>query len=227
MEKAARNQDAQRRAGGIAALYLALAYVAAMAYFILAVDYQGAIDPASKVALVVGHRGSMRLVNLVSYVAFGLGLIVVALSLHDRMRDEAPLPARLVAGLGIAWACLLVASGAVGNMGMEAAAGIYAVDPAGAASAWRIFEAVADGLGGGGGEALGGPWMLAAGWAVLSTKRLPGALGWSALAIGAAGVASNAPPLRDAAYAFGLLQIVWFAWLGAALLGKPRKPLVQ
>jgi hypothetical protein len=26
------------------------------------------------------------------------------------------------------------------------------------------------------------------------------------------------PPLKDATYAFGLLQIVWFGWIGATLL---------
>jgi hypothetical protein len=34
--------------------------------------------------------------------------------------------------------------------------------------------------------------------------------------IGVFGIASVLPPLNDATVAFGLLQIVWFAWLGAS-----------
>ncbi|MCX6374038.1 MAG: hypothetical protein NTX16_13370, partial [Actinobacteria bacterium] len=36
--------------------------------------------------------------------------------------------------------------------------------------------------------------------------------------IGAAGVLSVVPALNDVAYGFGLLVIVWFAWLGVAML---------
>jgi hypothetical protein len=223
MEKAAKSYIAQQKAGGIAALYLALAYVAAMAYFILAVDYQGVVDPAAKVALVVGNMRGMYLINLASYVAFGLALVVAALALYDRLKDEARALALPVAGLGLVWACLLVASGTVNNMGMEAVAGLYPADPDRAASSWRIYETVSSALGGGGGEALGGPWVLLASWAFLRTKRLPKGLGWLGLAVGAAGVASNAPPLRDAAYAFGLLQVPWFAWLGISMLRTDGK----
>lgn len=38
------------------------------------------------------------------------------------------------------------------------------------------------------------------------------------MAVGALGLISVVPPLHDAAYAFGLLQIVWFAWLGVMLV---------
>jgi hypothetical protein len=38
------------------------------------------------------------------------------------------------------------------------------------------------------------------------------------MAIGAAGVLSVVPALNDLAYGFGLLQIVWFAWLGIVML---------
>ena len=54
--------------------------------------------------------------------------------------------------------------------------------------------------------------------AALRTGGLPKVLNWLGVAIGAAGVLSVVPALRDVAYGFGLLVIVWFAWLGVVML---------
>ena len=85
-------------------------------------------------------------------------------------------------------------------------------------SAWQAIEPVAQGLGGSGGELLGGLWVLLVSVAALRTGRLPRVLNWLGVAIGAAGVLSVVPALNDVAYGFGLLQIVWFAWLGIVML---------
>jgi hypothetical protein len=206
------------KVGGVAALYLAAAYLAAIPYFLLVLDYQGVTDPASKLALLVGHQGSLYAFNILAYVAFGLVLTVLALALHGRLKDETPLLSRVVAGWGIVWSCLLIASGTVYNMGMQYVAKLHPNDPTGAASAWQIIESIADGLGGAGGEALGGPWVLLVGLAGLRSKRLPRLMSWLGLATGAVGIASNVPPLRESATVFGVLQIAWFTWLGIVLL---------
>jgi threonine/homoserine/homoserine lactone efflux protein len=45
------------------------------------------------------------------------------------------------------------------------------------------------------------------------------------MVIGVVGLVSIVPPLHEAAYAFGLLQIVWFIWVGISLLRtKVRVP---
>jgi len=218
MERKIRLPASRRTAGGIAALYLAAAYLVAMPYFLLVVDYQGAGSPAERLALLAAHAGSMYVVTLVTYVFFGIALAVLALALHDRLEGSATLVARLVAGIGLVWACLLVASGAVFNLGMENALGLRATDLDAAVAGWRTIETVADALGGAGGEVPGGTWVLLVGLAGLRSKRLPRALSWSGLAIGAIGLASVVPPLRDAAMLFGALQIPWLAWLAVVLL---------
>jgi threonine/homoserine/homoserine lactone efflux protein len=43
-------------------------------------------------------------------------------------------------------------------------------------------------------------------------------LGWLGLVVGVAGLLSIIPPLSATAYVFGLLLILWFAWLGIAML---------
>ena len=97
-------------------------------------------------------------------------------------------------------------------------------------SAWQAIEPVAQGLGGSGGELLGGLWVLLVSVAALRTGELPKALDWLGVAIGAAGVLSVVPALRDLAYGFGLLQIVWFVWLGIVMLratSRQRDPAME
>jgi hypothetical protein len=208
----------QQKVGGLAALYLAAAYLVAMPFFLLVVNYQSVVDPAKKVALLVGNLDSMRVMNLITYVIFGVVLAVLALAVHARLKDEAPVLAQAATAVGLIWAVVLVASGMVFNAGMAAVVGLHGTSPAQAVAAWQAIEPVAQGLGGSGGELLGGLWVLLVSLAALRAAALPKALNWLGVAIGAAGTLSVVPVLQDLKYGFGLLQIVWFVSLGIVML---------
>jgi len=208
----------QQKVGGFAALYLAAAYVVAMPYFLVFVKYQSAVDPAEKVALLVSNHDSMRAMYLVTYIIFGIVLAVLALALYARLKGGTPTLAQAATAVGLIWAFVLVASGMIFNAGMGAVVGLHGTNPAQAVSAWQAIEPVAQGLGGSGGELLGGLWVLLVSVAALRTGALPKALNWLGVAIGAAGVLSVVPVLGDLKYVFGLLQIVWFVWLGIVML---------
>lgn len=218
MERTFRWLTDHQHIGGLAALYLAAAYLATIPYFLVVLDYPSVSDATAKLALLVAHQGSLYAFNLLAYVVFGLVLAVLTLALYVRLRDDTPAMARVIAGWGIIWSCLLIASGTVSNMGMEYVVALHLVDAAGATAAWQIIEAIVNGLGGAGGELLGGSWVLLVSLAALSSRCLPRALSWLGLATGAVGLASNVPPLRESAVLFGLMQIVWFVWLGVVLL---------
>ena len=213
----------QQKVGGFAALYLAAAFVAAMPYFLVFVKYQGVVDPVEKVALLLANHGSMRVMYLISYVIFGIVLAVLALALYARLRDGAPILAQAATAVGLIWAFVLVASGMIFNAGMEAVVGLHGTSPVQAVAAWQAIEPVAQGLGGSGGELLGGLWVLLVSVAALRTGGLPRVLSWLGVAIGTAGVLSVVPALKDVAYGFGLLVIVWFAWLGIVLLRRKHE----
>jgi Domain of unknown function (DUF4386) len=208
----------QQKVGGLAALYLALAYVVAMPYFLVFVKSSSVTDPAEKVALLIGNHASMQAIYLITYVIFGLVLAVLALSLYARLRDGAPTLMQAATAVGLLWAVVLVASGMIFNAGMAAVVELHATSPVQAVAAWQAIEPVAEGLGGSGGELLGGLWVLLVSLAALRTGGLPKALNSLGVAIGAAGVLSVVPALNDVGIVFGLLQIVWFAWLGIVLL---------
>jgi len=208
----------QQKVGGFAALYLAAAFVVAMPYFLLFVKYPSVVDPAQKVALLAGNHDSMRVMYLVTYVIFGIVLAVLALALYPRLRDDAPILAQAATAVGLIWAFVLVASGMIFNAGMAAVVGLHGTSPVQAVAAWQAIEPVAQGLGGSGGELLGGLWVLLVSVAALRTGGLPKVLNWLGVAIAAAGLLSVVPALNDLAYGFGLLEIVWFVWLGVVMV---------
>jgi hypothetical protein len=221
--------------GGLAALYLAAAYLVAMPFFLVVVDYPSVTDPVKKVALLAANHGSMQLMYLVTYVVFGVALAVLALALHARLKEAAPAVMQVATAVGLLWAFVLIASGMVFNAGMAAAVALYSASPNQAVALWQAVEPVAQGLGGAGGELLGGLWVLLVSIAGLRAARASavGADGfskplcWLGVAIGLAGIASVVPPLRDAMYVFGLLQIAWFVWVGVTMLrvAERREPV--
>jgi hypothetical protein len=213
------NDDSRwKKAGGVAALYVALALLAAIPYFLLVVDYPGATTAAAKVALIVDYYPSLYVMYLATYVAFGIALGAVALALWDRLHAAAPFTVRAATGVGLLWSVALVASGLIFTYGMTTINSLAATDQAQAVSTWQAVEPVALALGGAGGELLGGLWVLLISVVVLRAGGLPKALGWLGAVIGVVGLTSVVPPLHDAGIAFGLLQIVWFVWLGVVLL---------
>jgi len=218
MNTSASGSAQQDKGGGLAALYLAAAYIVAMPYFLVFVKYMDVVDPVERVNVLMSNHDSMRIMNLVTYVVFGIVLAVLALSLHARLRRGAPALSQAATVVGCIWAVMLVASGLTFNAGMAAVVDLHASSPAQAVTAWQTIEPVADGLGSSGGELLGGLWVLLVSLAALRGAALPKALNWCGVAVGAAGVLSVVPALVDLAKVFGLLQIVWFVWLGIVML---------
>jgi hypothetical protein len=227
MKTLVQGKAGQQQAGGLAALYMAMAYLVAMPYFLIVVHSVGIVDPAEKVALMAGNLGSMYAMHLISYVIFGIVLAILALALHARLKDGMPATMQAATAVGLLWAFVLVASGMIFNSGMGAVTTLYPTQPAQALSAWQAIEPVALGLSGVNGEILGGLWILLVSWAALRTGRLPRALSWLGLGIGLVGILSVVPALKDAAYVFGLLQIVWLVWLGIVMMRTTERQAAQ
>ncbi|HET6352239.1 MAG TPA: DUF4386 family protein [Coriobacteriia bacterium] len=213
-------QDEARRqkAGGAAALYISLALIAAMPFFLLLVDYQSATTAAQKVAVVVANYASLYAMYLASYVFYGLAVGVLAFALHDRMAPGAPALMRAATAVGLIWSVTLIASGMVWNYGMTTVVSLAKTSPAQAQLVWHAMEPMSEALGGAGGELLGGLWILLLSVVALRTAALPKALGWFGVIMALAGLTSVVPPLHDAAILFGLAMIVWCAWLGIVML---------
>lgn len=212
-----------QKLGGLAALYMAAAHLIGIVIFLVILDYPGITDPAQRVALNVDRQTIIFSTNLLMYVIFGFALIVLSLALYDRMKSDAPALMQVATAIGMIWAGSLIASGMVANAGLATVVGLYARDPVQAAATWQGIEAVANGLGNGNGEILGGPLTLLVSLAALRANRLPGGLSILGLLVGAVGILSVFPGLTDLTGVFGLSQIVWFVWLGILLLRGSRR----
>jgi hypothetical protein len=58
--------------------------------------------------------------------------------------------------------------------------------------------------------------------AALRAREFPAALNWLGAGIGTAGILSTLPALSMLEVAYELLMIVWFGWLGIAMLRSAR-----
>ncbi len=208
-----------QKLGGLAALYMAVAYLTGIVIFLVVLDYPSITDPAQKVALNVDKQMIVFSTNLLMYVFFGFALIVLSLALYGRLHTNAPALMQVGTAVAIIWAGSLIASGMVANAGLAAIAPLYSQNPAQAALTWLGIEAVANGLGNANGEILGGLWVLLVSLAALRAGELSKSLNIIGLGVGAVGIISLVPGLTGSLVGiFGLGQIIWFVWLGIVLL---------
>jgi hypothetical protein len=204
--------------GGLAALYLAAAYLVGIVLFLVVLDYPSITDPAQKVALLVEMQMVTFVTNLLMFVTFGVFLVVLALALYDRLKSGAAALVQVATVIGVIWAGSLVASGMIANAGIAPVVALYAEDPSQAALTWLGIETVANGIGNGNGEILGGLWTLLISWAALRAGGLPKGLNFLGLLVGVVGILSLIPGLTDLTGLFGISQLIWYVWLGIVLL---------
>ena len=206
-----------QKMGGVAALYEAAAYLIGFALWIGVLNYSSDLEPAQKVASFVNNLSLWYILNLVVYIIAGFFLVVLVLALYDRLKTSSPAIMQVATAIGLIWAGLVIASGMIANIGIENVVNLYNTDPAQAAPVWVAIDSVRDGLGGGN-EIVGGVWILLVSWAALQAGGLSKALNYLGVVIGAAGILSAFPGLRDVGMIFGVFQIVWFIWLGIVML---------
>jgi len=215
------------RVGGLAALTEAAIYVAGIVYFLVVLDLVNVTGPLQQVELFVANQTSLYVMNLLIYVVFGVVLVALVLSLHARLKSDAPMLMGATTAFGLIWAGLVIASGMVANIATGVVVDLYGTDPTQAATVWLAVSPVIDGLGGGN-EIVGGIWTLLVSVVALRARALHRALNYVGLVVGTAGILSAIPALGEVGGGiFGLTQIVWFIGLGILLLRASRREAVS
>jgi hypothetical protein len=204
-----------QKMGGIAALYAGAAYVVGMMGFLLIVGWPD--DPVEQVAVLVDNQVIQQILYLIVYQVWAVFLVVLTLALYERLKADSPAMMQTATAIGMIWATVVMASGMIFNIGMDNVVDLHGKDPAQATTVWLAIESVCDGIGGGN-EILGGLWVLLISWVALQAGGLPRALNYLGVVIGVAGILSALPGLGEVGFIFGVVQIVWFAWLGIVML---------
>ncbi|KXJ58775.1 MAG: hypothetical protein AXW17_12125 [Colwellia sp. Phe_37] len=210
-----------QKIGGVAALFQATIYISAFVFFGAFWDYPVSADDAQKLVFLTDNQSTLSIVNLTMYVAFGLLLAILVLATHQRLKTKAPVLSQTASVFGIIWVGLVIASGMIANIGLAAAIDLSATNAEQAMTLWIIINTIVEGLGGGN-EVVGGLWVLLLSIAGLKTIALPKLLNWFGLFIGTVGILTIYPA-EVLTEIFGVSQIVWFSWLGAAMLTSSKK----
>jgi hypothetical protein len=211
-------------AGGIAAGVEALAYIVGfgvMATLLNPGDTQ-AWTAADKLAFVLERRTLFELWTVLIYVVASGALLVLAVALHERLKDRSP-AMQIATPVGVIWAGLVIASGMISIRGLQAAVTLQAKDPTLAVSTWVAVNVVQDALGGGI-EIVGGVWSLMISAVAWRAGALPKALNVLGAIVGVAGILTVFSSLKDLVMVFGLGQIPWFIGLGVVMLRDSGAP---
>ena len=132
----------------------------------------------------------------------------------DTLRENTPEAGELIGKADL----LIIIAGMIHNVGMQTVVELYGKDPTQAGTVWLTIHSVFEGFAGAN-EAIGGIWILLLSWAALRTGALSKVLNYLGVVVGVAGIISIVPALGELfIYIFALGQIVWFIWLGIALL---------
>jgi hypothetical protein len=210
-----------QKTGGIAALFHAAAYVVGSVLGVTLIFPHLSAGPGQYMAFVAGNQAVVYLWNLSCYWAAAVALVVLALALYERLKAGSPALAQTATIFGFIWAALIIGSANLMLRDVGVIAELYGKDPAQAETVWLALDAVETGIVSGN-EVAGSLWVLLLSLAALRTGRLPRALNYLGVSLGAVGILTGIlafiPAVKDIIMIFGPGMIVWSAWVGIVML---------
>lgn len=206
--------------GGVCAIFEAFIYITAFIVYggILVYPNENS-SLVEELNFLSDNYLTLSILNLFSYVLFGIILAVLVLAIHQRLKNYSPTLSKLASVFGIIWVGLVIASGMITNIGLNTVIEIGAKEPEKAMSIWSNVVVISEGLGGGN-EIVGGIWVLLI--SIIAHKgqafsKPPILIG---ILVGIAGILTIYP-LGIFTELFGIGQIIWFLWIGIFMIRKP------
>lgn len=205
--------------GGIAALLEAFAYIIGLTVLLLFLTPENSenISNTEKLKFLLQNKTLFQIWILLIYVVFGISLVVLTAAVNERLKKHASALLQIASVFGYIWAALVIASGMIANIGLDTVAKIFLVNEEEATTIWLSIDAVHNGIGGGV-EIVGGLWVLLLSYTALKFGEFSKPLNYIGFVVGIAGILTAVPSLGFLGFVFGLLQIVWFVWIGIFLL---------
>lgn len=209
-----------QKMGGAAALIAATTYIVSLGllFTLLSPFAVKELDFHQFMAFLTNSQVIVFLWHLTMYFVNGIFLVILVLALYERLKSRSPAWAQIATAFGLIWAVMVIASGLITIHGMDGIIDLYGKNPAQAETLKLALDTVTTGIDSSDRFA-GGLWVLLISWAALRAGGLPKALNILGVALGLAALVSTAvPALKDTGVIFGLGIIVWWVWLGVAML---------
>ena len=216
------NTKTLQKLGGFCSISLGLIYIIAFIVYGGILEYPKVnATEIDRLNFLSDNLAILSTINLISYVLFGILLAVLVVSIHQRIKDQLPNLSILASVFGIIWVGLVIASGMIANIGLNSVVEIGIEEPQKAISIWTSIGIVSEGLGGGN-EIVGAIWVLLLSIAAFKQSFFSKLLIFLGLFVAFAGILTILPYdlFKEI---FGISQIVWFVWIGIALIRKPHK----
>lgn len=215
-----------QKIGGICAISEALIYIIAFIFYLGVLVFPDANTTVQEeLNFLSNNYTTLSILNLVSFVLFGVLLVVLVLAIHQRLKSYSVNLANIMASFGMVWVGLVIASGMISNIGLNYVVKAGVKDPENAIQVWSSVSIVTEGLGGGN-EIVGGIWVLLISIISLKGRLLSKPLSFLGIIVGTAGILT-VYPLEIFTEIFGISQIVWFVWIGIIMLRKPLTAAVD
>lgn len=212
-----------QKVGGLCAIFEALIYISAFVVYGAILVYPGTdATEIEKLKFLSDNYLILSTLNIVSYVFFGILLVVLVLAIHQRLKEFSPIFSKIVYAFGIIWAGLVIASGMIANIGLNTIIEMAVQEPDNAFLVFKSVNIITEGLGGGN-EIVGGIWVLLLSLSALKGHLFSKPLNFLGILVGIAGILT-VYPLEIFTEIFGISQIVWFLWIGIFMI---RKPLIE
>lgn len=211
------NNTALLRSGGIAAIGMALCYVAMAVIFFGILSMPQGLDTAGKIQYLQQHHLLVASGYGIGYLLFGVLLAIALQALQQVFANTSLAMATLAERFGNVWLVLMLASGMVALIGLQMVFRLMESDPQQALALYNSANLLTEALGGGI-ELVGGLWVLLLSISGLQQQRLDKAFHLLGMVVGVLGILTvmhTLPFLKDA---FGVTQLIWFIWLGISLL---------
>ncbi len=205
--------------GGVSAIIEASLYI--FGFIILLSILQPTIDDSNtgleKLKFIIDNKTIYQTWMLFIYVVFGIVLIPLTLAIHENFENQTSVLSKATPIFGFIWSGLVIASGMIAVVAIDAVSTGYLTDSKAAFTSWKTIEAIQNGLGGGV-EIIGGIWVFLISMMGLKHSVFNKLLNYFGLLVGGAGILTIIPVLKDLGAIFGLTQIVWFVWIGITMI---------
>lgn len=205
------------RTGGLAAIGMAACYISMYGIFFGLISPSAGLDTLGLIEYMQHQRLLLAITYSIGYLLFGVLLAITLQALHQTLPDKHSAIAGLAERFGWIWVMLMMASGMTYLLGLDRIFHLVSIDPVQAQALYQSTWLITNALGGGI-ELVGGIWVLLLSIAGLKQQTFSKLLHLLGLLVGTLGVLTVLHTLTELKHAFGLLQLIWFLWLGAALL---------